>query len=256
MNQSERARRTGIAPRITCAVVVYPERIVPEDTPAGVVALHLKRYDFARRYCGGADVLDAGCGVGYGSAHLAEAAASVVGVDVSTEAIAYARAHYANPRTSFAVMDVTALEFPDESFDVVCSFETLEHVREPSQAVGEARRVLRAGGAYVVSTPRAERTCLSPDNPFHEVEYSPTDFAALLRERFESVELYGQRRLETRRHRLLRRLDVLGLRRRFALLRRASALTGSRPTTELTLGDIVIEPDALDDASEVVAVCR
>jgi hypothetical protein len=49
---------------------------------------------------------------------------------------------------------------------------------------------------------------------------------------------------------------VLGLRRRFALLRRASALTGSPPTTELTLADIVIEPDALDDASEIVAVCR
>jgi SAM-dependent methyltransferase len=256
MTQSERARRTGIAPRITCVVVVYPERIVPEDTPAGVVALHLKRYDFARPYCEGVDVLDAGCGVGYGSAHLAEAAAKVVGVDVSAEAIAYARAHYAGPRTSFDVMDVTALELPDDSFDVVCSFETLEHVREPPQAVREAARVLRAGGVYVVSTPRAERTCSSPDNPFHEVEYSPADFRALLRERFASVELYGQRRVETRRHRLLRRLDVLGLRRRFALARRATALTGSPATTELTLADIAIERDALDDASEIVAVCR
>jgi SAM-dependent methyltransferase len=236
--------------------VAYPERIVPEDTPAGVVALHLKRYDFARRYCDGADVLDAGCGVGYGSAHLAEVAARVVGVDVSADTIAYACEHYAGPRASFEVMDVTALKFPDASFDVVCSFETLEHLREPPRAVREAARVVRAGGVYVVSTPHAERTCASPDNPFHEVEYSPEDFAALLRECFESVELYGQRRLQTRRHRMLRRLDVLGLRRRFAPLRRASALTGSRATTELTLADIVIEPDALDGATEVVAVCR
>jgi len=236
--------------------VAYPERIVPDDAPPGVVALHLKRYDFAKRYCDGAEVLDAGCGVGYGSAHLAQAAAKVVGVDVSPEAIAYACAHYVGPRTSFEVMDVTALEFPDASFDVVCSFETLEHLREPPFAVREAARVLRAGGVYVVSTPRAERTCSSPDNPFHEVEYSPADFRTLLRERFESVELYGQRRLQTRRHRLLLRLDVLGLRRRFALLRRASALTGSPPTTGLTLANIVIEPDSLDDASEIVAVCR
>ena len=62
--------------------MAYPERIVPDATPAGVVALHLKRYDFARAYCDGADVLDAGCGVGYGTAYLAEVAASVVGVDV------------------------------------------------------------------------------------------------------------------------------------------------------------------------------
>jgi SAM-dependent methyltransferase len=235
--------------------VAYPERIVPVDTAAGIVALHLKRYDFAKSYCDGVDVLDAGCGVGYGTAHLAEAAAKVVGVDLSEDAISYARAHYARPRTSFEVMDVTALAFPEASFDVVCSFETLEHLREPPHAVREAARVLRAGGVYVVSTPRADRTCSSPDNPFHEVEYSPADFATLLREHFETVELYGQRRLQTRRHRLLLRLDVLGLRRRFALLRRASALTGSRPTTDVTLADIVIEPDALDDASEVVAVC-
>jgi hypothetical protein len=88
------------------------------------------------------------------------------------------------------------------------------------------------------------------------VEYAPADFAALLRERFENVELYGQRRLETRRHRVLRRLDVLGLRRRSPLLRRAAALTGTPPTTDVTLSDIVIEPNALDDASELVAVCR
>jgi SAM-dependent methyltransferase len=236
--------------------VAHPERIVPDDTPAGVIALHLKRYDFARDFCSQADVLDAACGVGYGSAYLAEVAARVVGVDLNAEAIDYARARYAGPRTSFEVMDVTVLEFPDAAFDVVCSFETLEHLREPGEAVREAARVVRAGGVYIASTPRVARTCSSPENPFHEVEYAPADFAALLRERFENVELYGQRRLETRRHRLLRRLDVFGVRRRSALLRRAAAFTGTPPTTDVTLSDIVIEPNALDDASELVAVCR
>jgi hypothetical protein len=129
-------------------------------------------------------------------------------------------------------------------------------VRDPRAAVGEAARVLRPGGVYVVSTPHVQRTCASPDNPFHETEYSPEDFASLLREAFAGVELFGQRRLETRRHRVLRRLDVLGLRRRSALLRRASAVTGTAPTTDVTLGDVVIERDSLDGASEVVAVCR
>jgi SAM-dependent methyltransferase len=236
--------------------VAYPERIVPDATPSGIVALHLKRYDFARAYCDGSDVLDAGCGVGYGTAHLAEVAASVVGVDVSADAVAYAAKRYARPRTSFRKMDVTALDFPDATFDVVCSFETLEHVRDAAAAVREAARVLRPGGVYVASTPHVERTCASPANPFHETEYSPHDFASLLRESFDHVELFGQRRLETRRHRVLRRLDVLGLRRRSALLRRASAVTGTAPTTDVSLADVVIERDSLDGASEVVAVCR
>jgi SAM-dependent methyltransferase len=233
-----------------------PERIVPDETEPGIVALHRKRYEFALPLCTGKDVLDAGCGVGYGSAYLAGAAGKVVGIDLSADAIAYARLHYAGPRTSFERMDVTALTFPPAAFDVVCSFETLEHLRDPRAAVREAARVLRSGGAYLASTPRVERTCAAPENPFHAIEYAPEDFAGLLADSFASVELYGQRRLQTCRHRLLRRLDVLGLRRRFAFVRRASALTGSPPTTDLALEDIEIERDALEGASYVVAVCR
>jgi SAM-dependent methyltransferase len=236
--------------------VAYPERIVPDATPSGIVALHLKRYDFARAYCDGSDVLDAGCGVGYGTAHLAEVAASVVGVDVSAEAVAYATKRYAGPRTSFRKMDVTALDFPDATFDVVCSFETLEHVPDREQYLGEVVRMLRDGGAYVVSTPRADETTESPDNPYHCVEYSRDDFEALLRRRFGSVEVYGQRRLQTRRHRTLQRLDVLGLRRRAGLVRRlGKAATGTEPTQSVTLEDLVIERRDLDTADVLVAVC-
>jgi SAM-dependent methyltransferase len=153
-------------------------------------------------------------------------------------------------------MDVTQLDFEPDVFDVICSFETLEHVRDAAAAIREAARVLRPAGVYVVSTPRVDETSSSPENPFHQKEYSSGDFATLLGRSFGSVELYGQRRLRTRRHELLQRLDVFGLRRRSAFLRRASAFTGTRPTAEVTLEDVVIEPDALDRASEIIAVCR
>jgi SAM-dependent methyltransferase len=236
--------------------VSYPERIVPAATSPGILALHLKRYEFARGWCEAVDVLDAGCGVGYGSAYLAETARRVIGVDRSAEALEYARREYARPNVEYVEGDLLALPFPDRSFDVVCAFEAIEHVDEPSGLLRETARVLRADGTLLVSTPRAELTIREPDNPFHRVELSRRDFEALLRERFAVVELYGQRRLQTRRHRLAQRLDVLGLRRRLPVLRGVSRALGTPPTVDVRLEEIAITRDRLDDASELVAVCR
>jgi SAM-dependent methyltransferase len=235
----------------------HPERIVPDETEPGIVAVHLKRYAFARERCAGKDVLDAGCGVGYGTAYLAEAARRAVGVDRSAEAIELARRRYAGRNVEFAVGDVLALDWPDESFDVVCAFETIEHLDDPDAFLREARRVLTPGGDFVASTPRAERTVAAPANPFHAVELSRDDFERLLRRHFVHVELYGQRRLQTGRHRLAQRLDVLGLRRRVPVLRRLGRpLLGTAAMADVTLDEIEISPDRLDEATELVAVCR
>jgi hypothetical protein len=110
------------------------------------------------------------------------------------------------------------------------------------------------GPAFLVSTPRADRTTRDPDNPFHELELSRADFEALLRRFFGEVELYGQRRLQTGRHRLLQRVDVLGLRGRLTFLRPASRLLGTPPMAEVTSDGIVISRDGLDRAIELVAV--
>ncbi len=234
----------------------HPERIVPDETEPGIVALHLKRYAFARPFCADREVLDAGCGVGYGSAYLAQTARRVVAVDVDPDAIEYARRRYDAANVEFVHADVVAMPFADDTFDVACSFETIEHVRDPEALVAQLRRVVREGGVCVLSTPRVDRTTTSSANPFHTVELSPADLERLLRRRFGSVELYGQRRLQTRRHRTMQRLDALGLRRRLGFLRPASRLLGTAPMAEVELDEIEIAPGALDDASEVVAVCR
>lgn len=236
--------------------LAHPERIVPDETPSGVVALHLRRYAFAAPLCVGANVLDAACGVGYGTAYLAEGARKVVGIDVDLETIDYARTRYALPNVRFDVMDLHELDLPDATFDTVTSFETIEHMGEPELALSELARVLRGDGALVVSTPNVRESTTSPANPHHRQEWSPLDFEALLRRCFDSVELYGQRRLQTRRHRVAQRLDVLGLRRRFASLRRAGRVLGTASTEQLTLDDVVIERERLDQATELVAICR
>jgi SAM-dependent methyltransferase len=236
--------------------VIHPERIVPDETEPGIVALHRKRYEFALPFCARKEVLDAGCGVGYGSALLGESARRVVGVDNEPEAIEYARRRYGGPNVEFVVGDLLALDLPDASFDVVCSFETIEHLPDRERYLGEMRRVLRGDGTFLLSTPRAESTTERPLNPHHAVELSQGDLEALLRRSFEIVELYGQQRIQTGRHRLLQRADILGLRKRLPFLRPAWRLLGTRPMAEVRSQEIAISREGLDRASELIAVCR
>jgi 2-polyprenyl-3-methyl-5-hydroxy-6-metoxy-1,4-benzoquinol methylase len=237
--------------------VSYPERIVPDETEHGVVALHLVRYAFARPLCTGKDALDAGCGVGYGTSFLAESAAHVTGVDIDPESIAYAEQRYAAPNVSFLVGDLRSLGLDAASFDTVVSFEVIEHLREQEAFVDELARVLRPDGVLVLSTPNAPETNEAPDNPFHLRELSRDDFEALLRARFEEVDIFGQRRRTTKRYDAAKRLDRLGVRRRLGPLRRPlAALLGTRATQDVELDDVVVAPDGLEHATELVAVAR
>ncbi|MDQ4018790.1 MAG: class I SAM-dependent methyltransferase [Actinomycetota bacterium] len=168
-----------------------PERIVPDATEPGIVALHLRRYEFARPYCRGRDVLDAGCGVGWGSTLLAGAGAeSVVAVDISPVAIEAARERDGAEAVDFRVGDLEDLPLEDDSVDVVVCFEAIEHVYRPAVALDELRRVLRPDGILVISSPN--RGVYPAGNPFHFHEFTTEELALELRERFAEVRVYRQ----------------------------------------------------------------
>ncbi|HKP54372.1 MAG TPA: class I SAM-dependent methyltransferase [Chloroflexia bacterium] len=237
----------------------YPERIVPDETPQGIVALHLKRYDFSMAYIAGKRVLDVACGVGYGSAHLANFANEVVGVDLDEEAIAYARRRYGGPPNLLFVRgDAMKLKFVDASFDVVCSFETIEHIADVEAYLREVRRVLVPGGRYLASTPAARHSTDHPENPHHVREWSPADFERLLRRHFSAVELFSQVRRQTRLAILIKKLDLFKLRARLVpsgVTRRIAHGAGIRMMGDLQMDDVLIRPGVLRGASEIIAVC-
>jgi ubiquinone/menaquinone biosynthesis C-methylase UbiE len=115
---------------------------------------HWPRYVFARAVAPGRRVLDAACGEGYGSAMLAAAAVSVLGVDIADPAVAHARqryAHHANLR--FEQGDCTALTCADAQFDMIVSFETLEHVAAQEALIAGFARALAPDGLLIVSSP-------------------------------------------------------------------------------------------------------
>ncbi|WP_242441383.1 class I SAM-dependent methyltransferase [Stenotrophomonas maltophilia] len=163
---------------------------------AGQIAFeHLHRYHFASRFCQGKRVLDVACGEGYGSRILSNAASSVVGVDISAEAVAHAQGKYACGSLEFVEASAASLPFPDDSFDVVVSFETIEHHDQHEEMLSEIRRVLRPGGLLVLSSPNKQYYSIEPgySNPYHVKELFREELLALAGRHFSAVQIYSQR---------------------------------------------------------------
>jgi SAM-dependent methyltransferase len=156
---------------------------------------HLHRYFLARELCRGLDVLDVASGEGYGSALLAQSARSVVGVELSDQAVAHAAAAYVAPNLHFLQGDARDLPLGNASVDAVVSFETLEHFFEHARFIAEIRRVLRPSGRLILSSP--ERDVYSPPgsaaNPYHVHELSRGELEALLRSTFPHLHVLAQR---------------------------------------------------------------
>jgi len=170
------------------------ERFVPEKQ-GNIELEHLHRYYLARPITVGKIVLDIASGEGYGSSILAEAAAKVVGVDISREAILHARVRYARENLEYLVGNCAEIPLPDASVDVIVSFETIEHHDQHDQMMKEIKRVLRQDGVLIVSSPDKYFYSIetASHNPHHVKELYEHEFKKLLGQYFSQVTYYGQR---------------------------------------------------------------
>ena len=172
------------------------ERVVPGKTPQTIYDEHIYRYIFAASLAENKVVLDVACGTGYGAGYMADKASKVVGADISLEAVDYARERFCKDnKAGFICADAISLPFVDNAFDIVVSFETIEHIRQCRKFLAECRRVLKANGLLVCSTPN--RRIFSPKlakpiNTFHVKEFWPEEFYRLLSRYFVNITLYGQ----------------------------------------------------------------
>lgn len=156
----------------------FAERVIPGITSNFMYRQARSRYLFAKKYIRNKDkVLDAACGTGYETIG--------VGIDNDPEAIAFAKSHY---KAEFVVGSVLDMPFESNSFDIVTSFETIEHV-DAQKFLNEISRILKRSGILILSTPRKTGVI---NSPYHVKEFSKVELEKMLKKYFKSVKIFGQ----------------------------------------------------------------
>lgn len=155
---------------------------------------HTQRYRFFTSRYPNASVLDMACGVGYGSFMISNSGAKeVLGIDISDEAILFAKNNYQNTNLDFQLLDLSDVPKLGRRFDLVISFETIEHLPNPERLVEVANVVLNPGGRFVCSTPnKAKYSGSGIFNPYHVSELFYQDFQSLFAKYFRLERQYHQ----------------------------------------------------------------
>ncbi len=205
---------------LSVEAVVAPFRsLIRDDEHFDRVLLmsHLCAYKLASQFARGRQVLEIGSGTGYGAWYLAQTAREVVAVDADQRLIERARSLFCRPNLTYAVMDGTRLDFPDGAFDVVGTFQVIEHIelRRLQTFLKEIARVLKPDGVVVISTLNLDHNrkpgTVYTKPTFHEKEFTAQELEGLLRSVFPAVEIHGL--YPRTRYRLLLRLKKWGLER-------------------------------------------
>ena len=217
---------------------------------------HLCAYRLAATLGRGRRLLEVGCGSGYGAYYLSHAAAQVTAVDLDSKAISQAQQLFRRPNLEYRVMDARNLALSEGAFDVIGTFQVIEHIPEPD-LLGFVRglaRLLTPEGVLVVSTLNLEHN-RKPGRPyqkasFHEKEFTAGEFRALLADVFPVVEVRGL--YPGARYRLMRRLKKWGVHR----LGPATANPARRfYDVELNTDDHQLRPHCSPQAIDLIGLC-
>lgn len=155
---------------------------------------HLHRYAIVLELTKDKIVLDIASGEGYGSHLIAGKAREVTGVDISAEVVNQAKAKYKKDNLRFVAGSAFDIPLPDGYFDVVVSFETIEHHDQHERMLSQIKRVLKPGGLMIISSP--DKLYYSDlrryHNEFHVKELYENEFKDLVRRHFAHADFYYQ----------------------------------------------------------------
>lgn len=154
---------------------------------------HLDRYEFVKEFIKEKRVLDIAGGSGYGSFVLANVneVIEVNSVEIDKDAVRYANHRYPHPKLKRFIANAESYTNP-EYYDVIVSFETIEHLSKPEKFIDCIVKSLNKDGVFIVSTPIVKRTSKIVNNPYHNIEWSLYDFKTFLEKRLVIEDVYIQ----------------------------------------------------------------
>jgi 2-polyprenyl-3-methyl-5-hydroxy-6-metoxy-1,4-benzoquinol methylase len=154
---------------------------------------HIISYKFALDFAKNKNVLDFGCGTGYGSKILSEKALSVTGTDISNETINYAKKKYKSENLNFINIEELNKKKYHQKFDLITSFQVIEHVENEFKYIEKILQLLEPTGYFILTTPnktnRLYQYIQQPWNKFHLKEYNESELANLLKKYFEDINM-------------------------------------------------------------------
>jgi 2-polyprenyl-3-methyl-5-hydroxy-6-metoxy-1,4-benzoquinol methylase len=174
------------------------ERVDPNDISWFLYSGdHLQRYKYFASFYKDKIVLDAACGSGFGcEIILKHSAKKVIGIDINEQIIDNNIKKYNNPNLSFKKLNCQNLSQLNETFDLVVSFETIEHLESPDIFVKEVYNILNKNGIFICSTPnllRFKGSNLSKlNNEYHLHEFTFEELHYLLSKYFKIIDTYAQ----------------------------------------------------------------
>jgi 2-polyprenyl-3-methyl-5-hydroxy-6-metoxy-1,4-benzoquinol methylase len=256
------------------------ERINPEliDTKEEYILYlrHLFAYYFVKKeILKGSLVLEVGFGEGYGTSLLAKSGFDIIGLDVNEETIKEASQKYQTQNCHFVWYDGKKIPFEAETFDVVVSFQVIEHLQDDVGFISEISRVLKKDGKFFLTTPNRLyrlKPNEKPRNPFHVREYSPRDFQELLNKVFTEAKVFGIRGTEEVQNIEIKRvkkpltikLDPLNLRRFLpsSFRKNIRKFLSSQEKESIdyikryNLNDFYVIEDHLEESLDLLGICK
>lgn len=231
-------------------------------------------YEFAKDYISGKEVLDVGCGLAYGASLMAQSAKKITGIDYDAETIEGNKQRYsAIKNLDFIQGAVPPLPFPDNSFDVVTTFQFIEHIHHRKEFIKECLRVVKPGGKVLITTPNIKRSLAR--NPFHIHEYTFDEMnkeVSLFTSNFELKGLNASERVRKYYEengkfvRMILKFDIFGLHKILPAkilyvpynwitsLMRNKLKEKVSQTADITMYDFFLQKNDLDDCWDIFVI--